>query len=141
MASVATIVDVDDPALLRACIDLRIAVFVDEQNVPLDEEVDGYDRLDRGDVRHLALVADGAVVGTARLILNGDEGNVQRVVNDLKEDEFKIVALLEDGEVKEDFGDVQGDDWKEIRAIQVKLESKSGRKLSSEFFPRNALSR
>ena len=78
--------------------------------------------------------------GVLELILNDKESDAQRVVNGLKEDEFKITAVLADGSTSENFGDAGGD-WKDLRAIKVELESKSGRKLSSEFFPRNALSR
>ena len=79
--------------------------------------------------------------GVLELILNDKESGAQRVVNDLNKDKFKITAILEDGTTKDNFGDAKGDDWKKLRAIKVELESKSKRKLSSEFFPRNALSR
>jgi predicted GNAT family N-acyltransferase len=49
-------------AELNACIDLRRSVFVDEQGVPEDRELDGKD----GEATHL-LAWDGYPVGTARL--------------------------------------------------------------------------
>ncbi|HWG08350.1 MAG TPA: GNAT family N-acetyltransferase [Solirubrobacteraceae bacterium] len=56
---------------------LREAVFYGEQNVPVEEELDGLDR----DAQHLvALDADGRrVVGTLRLLSFGDEAKIGRV--------------------------------------------------------------
>ncbi|MFY7952818.1 MAG: GNAT family N-acetyltransferase, partial [Armatimonadaceae bacterium] len=47
---------------------LRIAVFIDEQNGPADEEPDGYDPV----ARHLIARRGDRVVGCARLIDLGD---------------------------------------------------------------------
>ncbi|NLH99064.1 MAG: GNAT family N-acetyltransferase [Chthonomonadales bacterium] len=47
------------------CLSVRLVVFVGEQEVPLDEEVDAYD----ADATHYCCVLDGHVVGTARLVL------------------------------------------------------------------------
>jgi predicted GNAT family N-acyltransferase len=53
------------PPELWAALALRRAVFVDEQGVPLDEELDGRD----DEAFHLVAVEpDGAVVGTCRLL-------------------------------------------------------------------------
>ena len=49
-------------AELNACIDLRRSVFVEEQGVPEDRELDGLD----GEATHL-LAWDGYPVGTARI--------------------------------------------------------------------------
>jgi predicted GNAT family N-acyltransferase len=49
-------------AELNACIDLRRSVFVDEQGVPEDRELDGKD----GEATHL-LAWDGYPAGTARI--------------------------------------------------------------------------
>ncbi len=48
---------------------LRAAVFVDEQGVPLEEDLDGRD----GEALHLVAVEDsgGAVIGTCRLLADG----------------------------------------------------------------------
>ena len=52
-------------AEIAAAIALRAAVFVDEQGVPLEEDLDGRD----GEALHLvAVVDDGTVVGTCRLV-------------------------------------------------------------------------
>lgn len=56
------------PDEIAAAIALRAAVFVDEQGVPLEEDVDGRD----GEALHLVAVADdGTVVGTCRLLADG----------------------------------------------------------------------
>ncbi len=56
------------PDEVAAAIALRRAVFVDEQGVPLEDEVDGRD----GEALHLVAVADeGTVVGTCRLLTDG----------------------------------------------------------------------
>lgn len=67
--------EIAGPADLARCRDLRRAVFIDEQNVPEDEEWDG---LDAG-ARHW-LVWDGDVpVATMRLRILGDVGKIERV--------------------------------------------------------------
>jgi predicted GNAT family N-acyltransferase len=46
----------------EACFAIRVAVFVDEQGVPLDEELDEHDRT----ATHLLAVVDDRPVGTLR---------------------------------------------------------------------------
>ena len=60
---------------LRTCQALRRTVFIEEQNVPEADEVDGRDA---GAVHLLARV-DGRPVGTARLLVSGDSGKIGRV--------------------------------------------------------------
>lgn len=57
---------VDDPARLDAALAVRFPVFVDEQHVPAEDEIDDHDRTDP-QARH-ALVRDesGAVVAAGR---------------------------------------------------------------------------
>jgi predicted GNAT family N-acyltransferase len=50
--------DIHDTERLAAARTVRFAVFVDEQRVPAEEEIDEHDRTD-GDARH-ALIRDGA---------------------------------------------------------------------------------
>jgi predicted GNAT family N-acyltransferase len=57
--------DVDDTDRLRAALELRFEVFVLEQGVPPDEEVDAHDRDDREAV-HALVREGGRVVGTGR---------------------------------------------------------------------------
>jgi len=50
------------------CFEIRRTVFVEEQNVPLEEERDAYDEI----ARHFLATADGVPVGTARVTLKDD---------------------------------------------------------------------
>jgi predicted GNAT family N-acyltransferase len=67
-----TIKRVTDPT---PCFALRHTVFVDEQNVPIELEIDAFD----DSAIHLLATVDGAPVGTARIVLNGDTGKIGRV--------------------------------------------------------------
>lgn len=60
----------------RACYAVRIAVFVEEQKVPLEEEIDAEDEK----AWHFVVEDAGRVVGTARLVAKGDGvGKIGRV--------------------------------------------------------------
>jgi predicted GNAT family N-acyltransferase len=59
-----------------AALALRERVFVDEQGVPLSEEIDGFDAA----ATHVVAVEDGAVIGTCRLVLDGDTAKLSRMV-------------------------------------------------------------
>ena len=50
---------------MRAALDLRRAVFCDEQGVPLEEEIDEHDTAD-GDAIHALAYEGSAVLGTGR---------------------------------------------------------------------------
>lgn len=63
--------DAADTALMDAAIALRIAVFVDEQGVPSDEEVDRYDRPGAPSV-HAIIRRAGRPVATGRFYLRED---------------------------------------------------------------------
>jgi predicted GNAT family N-acyltransferase len=56
-----------DAAELRAAVALRHAVFVDEQRVPPELELDGHD----DEAAHLVAVQEGRVLATARLLPRG----------------------------------------------------------------------
>lgn len=60
---------------IDACIALRMEVFVDEQGIPVEEEVDAFDEV----AVHLIAKDDGVAVGTARLISNESTGKIGRV--------------------------------------------------------------
>lgn len=60
---------------LPTCHALRRAVFIEEQGVSQEDEVDGRD----GEAIHLLAVADGTPVGTARILLGSDYGKIGRV--------------------------------------------------------------
>lgn len=64
------------PEDLRAALDVRTRVFVDEQHVPIEEEVDAYDReaLTRDDVVYVLGRLNGEPIATARLLFNAHEG-------------------------------------------------------------------
>jgi carbonic anhydrase len=69
---------------LRACLVIRRAVFVEEQKVPEDEEIDAWDRLpaegEATPVHILVRADDGTPVATARLIPYMDRAaKIQRV--------------------------------------------------------------
>lgn len=57
---------VDDEARMRAAIALRIEVFVEEQGVPLAEEIDAHDRADPQALHALMRDESGGAVATAR---------------------------------------------------------------------------
>ncbi len=63
-------------AELEAAIALRHEVFVVEQRVPEELELDGRD----GEAAHLVALQDGRVVGTARLLARGDSVLLGRLV-------------------------------------------------------------
>ncbi len=52
----------------ESCFQIRRTVFVEEQNVPLEEERDSYDE----SARHFLAIADGVAAGTARVISKDD---------------------------------------------------------------------
>ena len=61
---------------LSTCLDIRLKVFVDGQNVPLEEEVDGLDEL----CTHFLGFNGGSPLGTARLrITEHGEARAERV--------------------------------------------------------------
>ena len=64
-----------DPQELRGAIALRTEVFCVEQGVPAEEEIDGRD----DEAAHLVALDDGRVVGTLRLLLDGDQAKIGRV--------------------------------------------------------------
>jgi predicted GNAT family N-acyltransferase len=60
---------------VRAALALRLEVFVVEQDVPIDEEVDEHDET----ALHLVAVEDGRVVATARVVMEDDTAKLGRV--------------------------------------------------------------
>ena len=57
------------------CHALRRTVFIEEQGVSLEDEVDGRD----DQALHLLAIADGTPAGTARILLGSDYGKIGRV--------------------------------------------------------------
>jgi len=66
---------VADPVDWAEAVAIRLAVFVDEQQVPFDEELDEYDR----DAVHVLAYLAGRPVGTGRLVVDGSHGIVGRM--------------------------------------------------------------
>lgn len=60
---------------IDTCLALRRAVFITEQNVPEELEIDGLDH----SATHLLATVDGTAVGTARLMIKDDTGKIGRV--------------------------------------------------------------
>ncbi len=60
---------------LKACHDLRMRVFVDEQNVPVAEEIDDLDDVST----HFLAYDNDAPIGTARIFEQGEIGKIGRV--------------------------------------------------------------
>ena len=57
------------------CIALRRAIFMEEQGIAEEDEIDGLD--DQG--IHLLATVDGKPVGTARLLIEGSLGKIGRI--------------------------------------------------------------
>lgn len=60
---------------LETCLLLRRKVFIDEQNVPEEEEVDANDET----AIHLLALKGDTPVGTARIVVQGEVGKIGRV--------------------------------------------------------------
>lgn len=60
---------------LAACLALRRTVFIEEQGVPEDREIDGMD----DGALHLLATQDGQPIGSARILLDGETGKIGRV--------------------------------------------------------------
>lgn len=60
---------------METCMGIRHKVFVEEQQVPLDLEVDGLDPA----ARHFAVQADGRIIATCRVRLMGSAAKIERV--------------------------------------------------------------
>lgn len=60
---------------LDTVLGIRRTVFIEEQSISFEDDVDGKDP----DAVHLVAEADGVAVGTARLLLSGEVGKIGRV--------------------------------------------------------------
>jgi predicted GNAT family N-acyltransferase len=60
---------------LAACLALRRTVFIEEQSVPEDREIDDLD----GGAIHLLATHENGPIGSARILLDGDTGKIGRV--------------------------------------------------------------
>jgi predicted GNAT family N-acyltransferase len=66
---------VTTPEEMKRCFEIRTEVFVGEQNVPADLEIDGQDDA----ARHFAVKADGEIIATCRVRLMGSAAKIERV--------------------------------------------------------------
>ncbi|MCK8486083.1 GNAT family N-acetyltransferase [Paenibacillus sp. MBLB2552] len=77
--SAATIIHVENEEQLQRCLDIRKEVFVEEQKVPIDLEIDEYDKIGP-DVHHVLIEMEGAYAATGRLIYYKDNAaKMQRI--------------------------------------------------------------
>jgi len=79
-----------DDAERAAAMAIRHAVFVDEQDVPPELEIDGLD----DEATHLVAVRDGTVVGTCRLLAHGATVHLGRLAVDASERRQGIAGVL-----------------------------------------------
>ncbi|MED5429231.1 MAG: GNAT family N-acetyltransferase [Chloroflexota bacterium] len=82
MASEYNIEVVSTPSELQKVLELRVEVFVLEQAVPEDEEIDALDTLEaiaNDQVIHVIVSENGSAIGTARLILEGSKSQSDNV--------------------------------------------------------------
>ncbi len=72
-----TVIFVTTPAQMEQALSIRRAVFIEEQGVPEDLEIDEHDRPPAWGktVEHALLSEDGAAVATGRLLLEGGAGH------------------------------------------------------------------
>lgn len=80
---------------LQQAFSIRTKVFVKEQNVPVEEELDSFDVLD-GDCQHVLLTQDDVAVGTGRVRLVEHYGKLQRVaiLKEYRQHGFGKVIIL-----------------------------------------------
>lgn len=75
----AEFIEVKTEEQLKECIAIRMEVFVQEQNVPAEEECDEYDALD-APVIHVLVMDEGQYVATGRIkMLDESTAKMQRI--------------------------------------------------------------
>ncbi|MFE0556061.1 GNAT family N-acetyltransferase [Paenibacillus sp. NPDC058910] len=75
----AEIINVSTEEQLQQALDIRKDVFVLEQKVPIDLEIDDYDRLD-SDAHHVLIKSEGQYAATGRITYyNKDSAKMQRI--------------------------------------------------------------
>lgn len=92
----AEIVRVTTDEQLQLGLDIRVKVFVQEQQVPADEEIDDYDTVSDKAV-HLLIMDEGVPVATGRMIYyKPDTAKMQRiaVLKDYRSKGYGRVLLL-----------------------------------------------
>lgn len=80
MTSTLRIQVVHNEIQLRHIIKIREEVFIQEQEIPYDLEIDEHDRLDDPVCKHFLFIVDGMPAGCARAIDNGNDAiKIQRI--------------------------------------------------------------
>ena len=74
-----TVKKVETEQDMEAAVGIRFRVFVDEQSVPLEIELDEYDAV----ATHAVAMADGQAVGTGRAIVEDGSARIGRMAVDL----------------------------------------------------------
>ena len=69
---------VETEADMEAAVGIRFRVFVDEQSVPPEIELDEYDAV----ATHALALLDGVAIGTGRAIVEGDSARIGRMAVD-----------------------------------------------------------
>ena len=90
LSSEITVKVVETEEELDAAIGVRFRVFVEEQQVPPEEELDAYDAA----ATHAIAVHQGRVVGTGRVILDEDSARIGRMAVDREWRRHGIGGLL-----------------------------------------------
>jgi predicted GNAT family N-acyltransferase len=70
--STMEIIKVTDEYQLKRCMELRRRVFIEEQNVPAEEEIDEHDRLGDPIAMHYLFLVDDEIIGTIRCMKKAD---------------------------------------------------------------------
>ncbi|RRJ66598.1 GNAT family N-acetyltransferase [Paenibacillus oralis] len=79
LVSAATIIQAKTEEQLEKCLDIRKEVFVEEQQVPIDLEIDEYDKIGP-DVHHVLIELNGEYAATGRLTYYQDNSaKMQRI--------------------------------------------------------------
>ena len=90
LSSEITVKVVETEEELDAAIGVRFRVFVEEQQVPPEEELDAYDAA----ATHAIALHQGRVVGTGRVILDEDSARIGRMAVDREWRRHGIGGLL-----------------------------------------------
>ena len=75
---------------MEAAVSIRFRVFVDEQSVPPEIELDEYDAV----ATHAIAVEDGQAVGTGRMYFEGGEARIGRMAVDLSHRRRGVGGLI-----------------------------------------------
>jgi len=75
---------------MEAAVGVRFRVFVDEQSIPPEEELDEYD----AQATHALALAGGQAVGTGRVIVSGGAARIGRMAVDLPHRRRGVGGLL-----------------------------------------------